>query len=129
MKTSIKTVAGKRFVVVDTEIAKDAYRADITKLNVVTDKEFGTEFVMTVDMDAPVGKVSGFGVTVNGVTDDGNFAAVIPVAEDATIEDIKKEIGAKLVAASKGAELLKAQMESEATAVDAICEGLGTDAE
>ena len=80
MKTSIKTVAGKRFVVVDTEIAKDAYRADITKLNVVTDKEFGTEFVMTVDMDAPVGKVSGFGVTVNGVTDDGNFAAVIPVA-------------------------------------------------
>lgn len=124
MKTSIQTVAAKKFFVVDTEIPVAAYREGITRLSVVTDEKEGTIFTMGVNMDAAVGEVSKFGVIANGKTDDGNFAILIPVAADDTVEDIKKTYGSMLVSANTGLVALKDQMVKEAADVDAICEGL-----
>ena len=123
MKTSIQTVAAKKFFVVDTEIPVAAYREGITRLSVVTDEKEGTIFTMGVNMDAAVGEVSKFGVAVNGVEND-NLAIVIPIKGDAKIEDIKKAYGSKLVAAKAGLEKLLAPMTKEAADLDSILEGI-----
>ena len=124
MKTSIKEVAGKKMLVVETGIPKAAYREGITNLSVVVNEKSGDEFTMAINMDAAVGEVSKFGVIANGKTDDGNFAILIPVATEDTVEDIKKAYGSMLVSANAGLVALKAQMVKEAADVDAICEGL-----
>ena len=126
MKTKLENVAGKRFLVVDTGIPKTAYREGITQLCVELDKETGETFTMDINMDAAVGQVSGFGVVTNGVIDD-NFAILIPVGNEETIEDVKKAYGAKMVKAAAGLAALKASMEAEASAIDEICAGLGED--
>lgn len=124
MKTSIKEVAGKKMLVVETGIPKAAYREGITNLSVVVNEKSGDEFTMAINMDAAVGEVSKFGVIANGKTDDGNFAILIPVATEDTVEDIKKAYGSMLVSAKAGLVALKDQMVKEAADVDAICEGL-----
>ena len=123
MKTSIQSVAGKRFFVVNTEIPVAAYREGITNLSVVTDEKEGSVFCMDIDLDAAVGAVSGFGIVANGKVDD-NYAVLIPLTAEDEVEDIKKAYGAKLVAAKAGLEKLKEQMTKEAADVDAICEGI-----
>ena len=124
MKTSIVTVAGKKNLVIDTEIAKAAYREGITDLSVVLDAKTGEEFSVKIDMDAPVGDVSKFGATVNGIEND-NLAVVIPVRSDDKVEDIKKKYGSKLVAAQKAIDKLGTTMDEQATAVDANFAGVG----
>ena len=126
MKTQMNEVAGKKYMVIDTEIPVAAYREGITQLEVELDKETGEVFSMTIDKDAAVGQVSGFGVVANGVIDD-NFAILIPVGNEETIEDVKKAYGAKMVKAAAGLAALKASMEAEATAIDEICAGLEED--
>ena len=126
MKTQMNEVAGKKYMVIDTEIPVAAYREGITQLCVELDKETGEVFSMAIDKDAAVGQVSGFGVVANGVVDD-NFAILIPVGNEETIEDVKKAYGAKMVKAAAGLAALKASMEAEATAIDEICAGLEED--
>ena len=126
MKTQMNEVAGKKYMVIDTEIPVAAYREGITQLCVELDKETGETFTMDINMDAAVGQVSGFGVVTNGVIDD-NFAILIPVGNEETIEDVKKAYGAKMVKAAAGLAALKASMEAEASAIDEICAGLGED--
>ena len=126
MKTKLENVAGKRFLVVDTGIPKTAYREGITQLCVELDKETGETFTMDINMDADAGQVSRFGAVVNGVDGD-NYAVVIPVGNEETIEDVKKAYGAKMVKAAAGLAALKASMEAEATAIDEICAGLEED--
>lgn len=123
MKTSIKEVAGKKMLVVETGIPKAAYREGITNLSVVVNEKSGDEFTMAINMDAAVGEVSKFGVAVNGVEND-NLAIVIPIKGDAKIEDIKKAYGSKLVAAKAGLEKLLASMTKEANDIDSIFEGI-----
>lgn len=123
MKTKMKEVAGKRFLVVDTGIPKTAYREGITSLHVVVDKETEEEFSIQINKDAAVGEVSRFGAVVNG-EDNGNFAIVIPVKGDDKVEDIKKRYGAALVKANVGFAKLLESMTAEAEAIDGIFAGI-----
>lgn len=127
MKTSIINMMGKKYFVVDTEIKKADYRDGITSLKVKDDKGV-QKFCMCVNLTADVGAVVDGGISVNGVNDEGNFVAYMPVAAGETVEDVKKAYGAKLVAAAEHLAALKQQMVAEASAIDGIFDGIATDA-
>lgn len=122
MKTSIVNVYGKKMFVVDTEIAMAAYRPGITNLKVVDDK--GSEkFLLGICMESDNGYIGDCGIQCNGVTDGGNLAVLIKMFDQETLDDVKAAYGAKLVVADKYLSILKEQMISEASAVDAIFAG------
>ena len=126
MKVTKEAVAGKNFLVIDTEIPVASYRKGITNLT-VKDEDGEPVFFMNVKKDAEVGTVTGIDMTVNGEK-DGNFAVVIPVASDAKLEDLKVKYGAALVEAEKHLGALKTQMAAEAEAVDAMFAAIPADA-
>lgn len=123
MKTSIKTVAGKKILVVDTGIPVAAYREGITKLNVVVEEKTEAEFELKIDKDAAAGTISGFCMVADGVENE-NFAVTVPLTAKATVEDVKKKYGAALVKANVGLAKLLESMTKEAAAIDGIFNGL-----
>ncbi len=123
MKTSITNIYGKKVFVVDTEIAKAAYREGITS-PVVKDDKGNQVFRLCVNLDADEGTIYDSAMMVNGVSDAGTFVAIFKMDADETIEDVKKLYGSKLVAAQKYLETLKTQMINEAAAVDGIFAGV-----
>lgn len=127
MKTSMINVLGKKLFVVDTEIAKTAYREGITNTVVKDEKTGMRKFKMGIDLSAEIGSIMEGGVTVNGVNDEGNFVIYMSVGANETIEDIKKAYGALLVKAAEELEVLKAQMAAEATAIDGIFAGVAAE--
>lgn len=127
MKTSMINVLGKKLFVVDTEIAKEAYREGITNTVVKDEKTGMRKFKMGIDLSAEIGSIMEGGVTVNGVNDEGNFVIYMPVGVNETIEDIKKAYGALLVKAAEELEVLKTQMAAEATAIDGIFAGVAAE--
>lgn len=124
MKTSMTNLFGKRFFVIDTEIKKDAYRPGITTMSLKDEKTGLCKFLMSVRLGADVGSISDCGISVNGVNDEGNFVAYMPVAEDDTVEDIKVAYGADLLKVSENLSVLAAQMTAEAAAVDEMFAGI-----
>lgn len=127
MKTSMTNLFGKRFFVVDTEIKKDAYRPGITTMSLKDEKTGLCKFLMSVRLGADAGSISDCGISVNGVNDEGNFVAYMPIGKDDKVEDIKVAYGADLLKVADNLSVLAAQMTAEATAVDAMFEGI-TDA-